>query len=173
MIMGLAPAERTELLANVSRQMERESAMGARTPQEVFEFQTGQTVQSSQEPQTSSKETRKKQPKVAKVAGAGTKITKHKGKFQKAKLELARAHDLIQLTNRLLTTRDENLSSETTATTSRTDSSVYHALEELQTMSRPELKMQRLKYLAQKAECEQKIAKSRAKLYQQSRRPLQ
>jgi len=46
-----------------------------------------------------------------------------------------------------------------------TDPALYHCVEELQQMTRTELKMQRFKYIAQKAKCEQKLAKSRGKLY--------
>ena len=46
-----------------------------------------------------------------------------------------------------------------------TDPAVYHGMEELQAMSRDELKLQRLKYVAQKIKCDQKLAKSRVKMY--------
>jgi hypothetical protein len=55
--------------------------------------------------------------------------------------------------------------STTSATATTNDPTVYHAIDELQIMTRSELKMARLKYMACCSKYQQKIAKSRLKIY--------
>jgi len=180
MIMGLSTAEREALLANVARRIQQEEKEGTassdtpriRTAEDVYKFQTGAeaTIEAKmpagkkdelKEPKP--KEAKRKESTVDSRAKLLGKIEKARSKFEANKLKLARLQCLLEHTNRLLSGNDKAVVTDTTI-----DSTVYHCVDELQEMSREELKMQRLKFMAQKIKYEQKLAKNRVKLYEAS-----
>lgn len=169
MIMGLSIAEREGLLENVARRIsdQEQGASSIQTAEDVFEFQTGSRVvehempddtSSTKEERTSVKQKKERLSSKDKILG---KMDKTRSKFAKNQVEIARFQRLVDAANEILAA-GKTLSNKDTTTT---DSTIYHCIDELQNMSRTELKMQRLKYIAQKTKYEQKLAKNRVKLY--------
>lgn len=108
------------------------------------------------------------------------KIEKVRLKFESNKHKLTQVTYLVNVTTLLLSSRgrksgnddgdnDEDIDDDdginNTITTTISDPTVYHAIDELQIMTRSELKMARLKYMACCSKYQQKIAKSRLKMY--------
>ena len=185
MIMGLETSERNTLLAHVARRMERNQAnettasslasdAGIQTAKDVFEFQTGQKVpatddfvkERAQRKKNTLMMEEKTKTVLTNVSPDKTlaKMEKTRKKFETNRMKMLRLKCLLDQTSRLLS-RDAQALDQFCDTS---DSSLYHTIDELQAMSRPELKMQRLKYIAQLSQYQQKIAKGRAKLYEAS-----
>jgi len=191
MIMGLSVPDRDELLGNVARriqeQLQKEKEQRAphasnldpqrriRSAKDVYKFQTGVDANTRMDeleahpapprPKESSTNESSNQDKLV------GKMAKIRAKFETGKLELSRVQSLLEHTDMMLSSgsrsgnNDNSEATATTASSNTVDSEIYHATEELQAMSRTELKMQRLKYVAQKMKLEQKLAKYRVKLY--------
>jgi len=165
------------------------TSTAVQTPKDVFQFQTG-IHPNAMPAKDVAKPKRKKETNhiliknknISKMATETAKknvnnkkllakIEKNRSKFQKNKLKLTRTQCLLDQTNAILAASgtknggDSTKSQELLQVTTITDSDIYHCIDELQQMTRTELKMQRFKYIAQKAKCEQKLAKSRGKLY--------
>jgi len=165
MIVGLSITEREELLQNVARrceqQQEEEATSSIQTAEDVFRFQTGSDAiievpdnKSRNEPSSTTRE------KIFSKQKSMGKMDKTRAKFEESKASVAHFQRLLDETNTLLAGKAPP------AKTDTTDSSIYHCIDELQKMSRAELKMQRLKYVAQKTKYGQKMAKCRVKLYE-------
>jgi len=178
MIMnGLTRDERDELLAKVAARMlqqEEDDVSHGNTPRiqtakDVFKFQTGQDADLGPDEQVRAQDDDDDDDEVLLAENKDSSfkkekilvIDKAKSKFDTNKLKLDRMKRLVEATNSLLA-GNKNANYTTTMTS---DSNIYHSIDELQGMSRTELKMQRLKYLAQQAKLEQKLAKGRMKLY--------
>mmetsp|Transcript_3624 Transcript_3624/g.5304 ORF Transcript_3624/g.5304 Transcript_3624/m.5304 type:complete len:295 (+) Transcript_3624:70-954(+) len=174
------------------QQQDKSSASAAvQTPKDVFQFQTGvhpNTMHTKDIAQQKKKKetnhilitnknnsktatrTNKKDEPAQNNKKLLEKIEKVRSKFKKNKLKLTRTQCLLDQTNAILASSKNDGDATTTQqllqVTTITDSDIYHCIDELQQMTRTELKMQRFKYVAQKAKCEQKLAKSRGKLYE-------
>jgi hypothetical protein len=106
------------------------------------------------------------------------KMNKLRSKYESNKNKLSQVQALLEQTNRLLAQKAHARSLLTNAADDTNDHYisqiidpvVLHKTLELQEMSYSELEMQRLKYMAQKMKYEQKMAKSKLKLYQTSLR---
>lgn len=169
MIMGLPVDDRTELLANVAKRIEKQPTQEdcgvtmTQTPEDVYTFQTkvnskNRTIWEDREFSKNEK-TMDESTKFA----DGERTEKTRKKFSKNKMEVFRSQQLIDYTE-LLLSGDKDAPIPKTVIDSFDD----HHLDELRTMSNAELKLQQLKYLANKAKCEQNIAKYRVKLYEDS-----
>lgn len=177
MIVGLAAEEREELWSKVARRLESSPEVGevggAKSPEDVFRFQTGPEAAAPRVP----KQERREPPRKEAQPGEGKaplprmnendesklmrKMMKIRAKLQESKCKRSRIQRLLHQTDSLLS------SGTTIALTGcdETDSGVYHSIDEMKAMSPTELKYQRLKYMAQKSKMDQKIAKCRVKLY--------
>ena len=95
---------------------------------------------------------------------------KSRRKLEKSKADVVRMERLLAATVALLAAssrgpQEGDSSNKIVFEISPMDNDIYHQIDELRNMSRVELKMERLKILAQKAKLEGKLAKSRMKLY--------
>eukprot|EP00584_Thalassiosira_punctigera_P008028 CAMPEP_0172542872 /NCGR_PEP_ID=MMETSP1067-20121228/13392_1 /TAXON_ID=265564 ORGANISM="Thalassiosira punctigera, Strain Tpunct2005C2" /NCGR_SAMPLE_ID=MMETSP1067 /ASSEMBLY_ACC=CAM_ASM_000444 /LENGTH=274 /DNA_ID=CAMNT_0013329175 /DNA_START=67 /DNA_END=891 /DNA_ORIENTATION=+ len=190
MILGLPDEERRELADAVARRLEGEEESGptngdaghrrVRSSRDVYEYQiTG----------AASAEVERKAAGKRRTAGAvGTasadetteetdvvdakklrRMRKARAKFDSNKRGLARARRLLAVTNALLSKEGRRGSEPTIYTVANpVDNAWYHDVDDLKAMSRGELKMERLKLMAQRAKCESKVAKGRLKLYKAS-----
>ena len=97
------------------------------------------------------------------------KLEKTKAKFEYNRRKAAKARRLLACCNALLA-RDL-LANEPTIYNlpNPLDNDIYYDIDELKTMSRQDLKLERLKLQSQKAKFESKVAKGRLKLYGASR----
>jgi len=171
-VLGLSEPEREELWSNVARRIqEQDNVSGIKTPEEVYKFQTGQdAVTTPKEEKVDSLATKELSTEALKEVSKPDdeleskllrKMVKTRSKIQEHKAKRARIQRLIHQATVLLS---KNQPAKLDVC-DETDSAIYHGIDELQQMSRTELKYQRLKYVAQKTKIEQKIAKYRLKLY--------
>jgi hypothetical protein len=102
------------------------------------------------------------------------KMDKLRSKFESNKYKVSQVQALLEQTNRLLISKqaydDDGDGVYYDSITQITDPTVLHKTLEMQSMTRSELEMQRLKCTAQKMKLEQKMAKAKLKLYQASLR---
>ena len=92
-------------------------------------------------------------------------MDKAKRKLDYNKQGIAKSKRLLEATTQLLSkSPDDELKEDPF------QNNFYHEIDELKSMTRPELKMQRLKYKALVAKHEQKLAKYRVKMYAKSRK---
>ena len=174
--MGLSVSERDELMANVARRIQLQEEEGLsgdfvrlQAPEDVYKFQTGADAYTSEEGTVKKNDDSTVESARDSKERAVRKMDKTLKKLQDNKVKLSRLQCLLDHTNMLLAGDERALAK----VCDITDSAVYHEIDELQGMSRAELKMQRLKYLAQKLKYEQKLAKCRVKLYKASLTPAQ
>lgn len=174
MIVGLSETEREELWLNVAQRL-RQNVGGAKTPEQVFEFQTdSDAVRKSREDINESKEmkstvTESSESLLPRKADADSyfeskllrKMSKTRTKLQDSKCKRARMQRLLHQTD-LLLSKNKNIALEAC---DETDSTIYHSIDKLKQMTPTEQKYQRLKYMAQKSKMDQKVAKYRLQLY--------
>ena len=165
MIMGLPIEDREQLLTNVARRVQEGTTSQVRTPRDVYDFQVPDDQKPPDAAETTTTKDTEKLPKIKKVEIVPkvkilNKMDKTRDKFEENKRKVAYFEHLLDATTLLLS--KETLQIEDS---NPTDSALYHELDELLRMDRGELKFQRLKYAAQKAKFEQKLAKGRMKLY--------
>ena len=177
MIVGLTEDERKELMANVARRLEEigNEATGTmnriQTSEDVYNFQTAGIDVST----CSGGEVKKEDVVLAVNPNQSSseklirKLEKTKAKFEYNRRKAAKARRLLACCNALLA-RDL-LANEPTIYNlpNPQDNDIYHDIDELKTMSRQDLKLERLKLHSQKAKFESKVAKARLKLYGASR----
>lgn len=173
MIVGLTDNEREELWSNVASRLEQEQGAGAKTPEDVYKFQTGADAVTIKEKRQETVLMNESPPRDAparkEVEDTETveptkllrKMSKTRSKLQEAKAKRARIQRLLHQTDSLLS----NNKVAPLNGCDETDSTMYHCIDELEQMNSTELKHQRLKYMAQKSKLDQKIAKYRLKLY--------
>lgn len=170
MILGLPERERDELMQNVAKRLLEAPNREEENPKivssvGVYEIQTsGIEVMKPKKPKI-------KQEKIKALSAQKSvqdptnkskllrKMEKSRIKFECNKNKVARVKRLLEVTNMLLSRH----SAEPTIGTA--DNGWYHEICLLQQQSRDELKMERLKFVAQRAKYEQKVAKQRLKLY--------
>ena len=173
MILGLPEDEREILMNNVAAHLlERKTKMNQQEAKvtisrDVYAFQTA-GVPLKPEKQKVAKEMKKIPPATIEnnireedEDRLTKKMNKARIKFNTNKKNVFRALRLLEVTNTLLS-RDTN-AKEIDITCA--DNGWYHEIDRLKQLSRPELKMERLKLTAMKAKHDQKIAKQRMKLY--------
>jgi len=195
MILGLSEEERVELMATVESRLERGAQSkidggvggGARTAKEVYDFQVGmkgassvRTIEAKKKEETGaltidynvSKE--KNDAPVKKGARKSSltdltaretklkcKLCKSRSKLEKSRLDHSRAARLITIADLLLSQGSD--ASLPPSIIGANDCNA--ATDELRAMHESELKLQKLKYDAIRAKCEQKMAKARVKMF--------
>lgn len=196
MILGLPDGERAQLMSAVAGRLEeRESGLvngdgdaprGLRSSRDVYDYQTaGAADESERRKEEMQANNASYDAAAAKtdIDGGATddeeeidvvdakllkKMQKARAKFDTHKRNLAKARRLLAVTNALLS-RDEHKSEPTIYTVQNpADNAWYHDVDELRKLKRGELKMERLKLVAQRAKYESKVAKGRLKLYRAS-----
>ena len=175
MIVGLTKDERKELMANVARRLEEigneatAAQAGIQTSQDTYNFQTARATTCTDSEVNAKDVVVAVQPNDASNEKLIRKLDKAKAKFEYNRRKAAKARRLLACCNALLA-RDL-LANEPTIYNlpNPLDNDIYHHIDELKTMSRQDLKLERLKLHSQKAKFESKVAKGRLKLYDASR----
>lgn len=180
MIMGLSVQERQELLAAVALR-EATNKVGLRTPKEVYDFQlsaaTGNVmvddgvVAGNETKQENKKQSMKRHVKMKEndeairggeqqLSKAKEKMEKAQGKFMNNEMKLAHLERLLHVTTLLLARgKDAEIPND------EETSSLAKEIASLQTMTRQQLKLQRLKYAEKRAKYERNRAKCRVKRF--------
>ena len=171
MILGLKEKERDEVLLKVSQRLDENRLSTITTSEDVYNFQTHATntleqkqlqLQLQPPPPSLSKSNAKHDDDKKKLQH---KMDKAKRKLDYNKQGIAKFKRLLEATTQLLSkSPDDELKEDPF------QNNFYHEIDELKSMTRPELKMQRLKYKAMVAKHEQKLAKYRVKMYAKSRK---
>jgi hypothetical protein len=181
MILGLPDEEREELMANIAMRLEerKEFEPKVQSSKDVYDFQTA-GISVKPEKQFESKKTSNgetmpspRPAKVRKEVDANAKLLKEidkaRIKIEYSKQRAARARRLLAVTNALLARNAHANEPTIYQTANPVDNGWYHEIDDLRQLSRAELKMEKLKFNAQKAKYESKVAKGRLKLYGASR----
>ena len=169
MIVGLKEDERKELMANVARRLEEiQHTSRIQTSQDIYNFQTSRVTTYTDSEVNKKDVVVTAQPNISN-GKLIQKLEKTKAKLEYNRRKAAKARRLLACCNALLA-RDL-LAHEPTIynVPNPLDNDIYHDIDELKTMSRQDLKLERLKLHSQKAKFESKVAKGRLKLYSASR----
>eukprot|EP00578_Thalassiosira_sp_NH16_P020127 CAMPEP_0181085290 /NCGR_PEP_ID=MMETSP1071-20121207/5154_1 /TAXON_ID=35127 /ORGANISM="Thalassiosira sp., Strain NH16" /LENGTH=250 /DNA_ID=CAMNT_0023167089 /DNA_START=186 /DNA_END=938 /DNA_ORIENTATION=+ len=202
MILGLPAEERDELWNRVSTQLESKDKpssstriphvqlQGAKSPKDVYDFQTaGVAIKmkpEKREQQSNGKEIVStntgiavtepislQQQDVVVDARILRKMKEARAKFDSNRQKLIKARRLLAVTNALLAKDVCKKEPTIYSVANPIDNGWYHDIDRLKTLSRDELKMERMKLMAKRAKFESKVAKGRLKMYQASTKLLQ
>ena len=182
MILGLPAHDREALLSKVARRIQEGRLSDIHSDQGVYHYQTTGVAKEPPDPIPSSRGTeedgndnssqhqatstkRRKEPNSSKDKVLG-EMEKSKRKFDTNKAKLVQTQRLLSVTTALLAAGGGRDSPpKMVLEISPLDNAIYHRMDELRSMSRAELKMERLKLAAQTAKLQGKISKQRLKLY--------